>query len=160
MQKLTTFITFKEKAEEAAALYVSIFPDSRIVRTIPWGDLGPPGSKGTVLTVEFRLAGQDFVAMNGGAYFKMTDALSISIACETQEEIDDYTAKLIADGGEQRDCGWVRDRFGLNWQVTPSILDEMRADPDPAKAERVMAAMMTMKKLDIAALEKAYAGEG
>ena len=160
MQKLTTFLSFVDRAEEAAEHYVSIFENSRIDRIIPWGELGPPGSKGTVLTVEFTLAGQAYVAMNGGAYFKMTDAVSISIACKDQREIDETTAKLIAGGGEQRPCGWVRDRFGMHWQVVPAVLDEMRADPDPAKADRVMAAMMKMTKLDVAALERAYAGEG
>lgn len=98
--------------------------------------------------------------MNGGSHFKMTDAISISIDCKDQEEIDFFTEKLTSAGGEQLPCGWVRDRFGMNWQVVPANLDDMTADPDPAKADRVFAAMMTMKKLDVAALEKAYAGEG
>lgn len=159
MQKLTSFLSFVDRAEEAAEFYVSLFEDSRIDRVIPWGNVGP-GPKGEVLTVEFTLAGQTYVAMNGGSSFKMTHAFSIAIACRDQREIDGLSAKLIAGGGEQLPCGWVRDRFGLHWQVTPAILDEMRADPDQEKADRVMAAMMTMQKLDIAALEKAYAGEG
>lgn len=159
MQKLTTFLTYEDRAEEAVELYVSIFPDSKVGRILRWGDVGP-GPKGAVLTVEFELAGQKYVAMNGGKHFKMTDAFSISIDCKDQEEIDFYTEKLTAGGGEQRDCGWVLDRFGMSWQVVPENLDDMTADPDQEKAGRVFAAMMKMKKLDVAALEKAYAGEG
>lgn len=159
MQKLVTFLSFKDRAEEAAEFYVSIFPDSGIKRTLRWGNVGP-GPKGSVLTVEFKLAGQDYVAMNGGEYFKMTDAISISIDCKDQAEIDFFAEKLTADGGEQRDCGWVLDRFGLSWQVVPANLDDMTADPDQEKADRVFAAMLKMKKLDVAALEKAYRGEG
>ncbi|MGE0549466.1 MAG: VOC family protein [Kofleriaceae bacterium] len=157
MAKITTFLTYVDQAEAAATLYTSTFKDSKITNTTRYGD-GAPMPKGTVMTVEFVLAGQPFVALNGGPHFKFSEAVSLSVDCETQAEIDEYSEKLIAGGGAQGPCGWVTDRFGLSWQVNPGILGKMLADKDPAKAARVMQAMMTMHKLDIAALKRAYEG--
>ncbi|MGE0868804.1 MAG: VOC family protein [Kofleriaceae bacterium] len=157
MAKITTFLTFNDQAEAAATLYTSTFKGSRITNVTHYGD-NAPMPKGTVMTIEFELAGQPFVALNGGDHFKFSDAVSLSVDCETQAEIDDYTAKLIAGGGAQGPCGWITDRFGLSWQLNPGILGKMLADKDPAKAGRVMQAMLKMHKLDIAALERAYEG--
>ncbi len=157
MPKITTFLTYEAGAERAAELYVSIFPNSKIVKTTRYGEAGP-GPAGSVMTVEFELDGQEFVALNGGPHFKFTEAVSLAVACETQEEVDRYSAELTSDGGAVGPCGWVTDRFGLSWQVNPSILSEMLADPDPARAARVFEAVLGMKKIDIAALERAYAG--
>ncbi len=156
MPRITTFLTYEARAEEAAQFYVSIFPNSRIVKITRYGDAGP-GPAGSVMTVAFELEGQEFVALNGGPHFKFTEAVSLSVECETQEEVDEYSAKLSSDGGELGPCGWVTDKFGVSWQVNPSILGEMLADPDPAKAARVFEAVLGMKKIDIAALEKAHA---
>ncbi len=156
MPRITTFLTYEARAEEAAQFYVSIFPNSRIVKITRYGDAGP-GPAGSVMTVAFELDGQEFVALNGGPHFKFTEAVSLSVECETQEEVDEYSAKLSSDGGELGPCGWVTDKFGVSWQVNPSILGEMLADPDPAKAARVFEAVLGMKKIDIAALEKAHA---
>ena len=155
MQKITTFLTFDDRAEEAVTFYTSLFKRSRIVSMNRTGDAGP-GPKGKVLTVTFELDGQRFMALNGGPYFQFSDGMSLMVKCETQAEIDDYAAKLTADGGEQRDCGWLTDRFGVRWQIVPAILDRLLDDSDRARFDRVMAAMMTMKKLDLAALERAY----
>ncbi len=156
MPRITTFLTYEARAEEAAQFYLSIFPKSRIVKITRYGDVGP-GPAGSVMTVAFELDGQEFVALNGGPHFKFTEAVSLSVECETQEEVDEYSAKLSSDGGELGPCGWVTDKFGVSWQVNPSILGEMLADPDPAKAARVFEAVLGMKKIDIAALEKAHA---
>jgi predicted 3-demethylubiquinone-9 3-methyltransferase (glyoxalase superfamily) len=157
MPKITTFLGFNDRAEEAAKFYASIFKNSKIVKTVCYGDAGP-GPKGGVMTVVFQLDGQELVALNGGPHFKFTDAMSLSVDCKTQKEVDEYSDKLSSGGGEQGPCGWVTDKFGLSWQVNPSILGEMMGDPDPAKAKRVMEAMLKMKKIDIEALKKAYAG--
>ena len=157
MQKITTFLTFADRAEQAAKLYVSIFKPSKIVKTTRYGEAGP-GAKGSVMTVHFKLAGQEYVALNGGDHFQFTDGVSLSVDCKNQKEIDTTTRKLIAGGGEQLPCGWVRDRFGMYWQVNPSILGKMLADKNAARARRVMEAMLQMTKIDIAALNKAYKG--
>ncbi len=157
MPKIVTFLTYEARAEEAAELYVSIFPNSRIVKTTRYGEAGP-GPAGSVMTVEFELDGQEFVALNGGPHFKFSEAISLSVECRTQDEVDEYSDKLTSDGGEVGPCGWVTDGFGVSWQVNPSILGEMLADPDPARAARVFEAVLGMKKIDIAALEEAYAG--
>jgi predicted 3-demethylubiquinone-9 3-methyltransferase (glyoxalase superfamily) len=154
-QKITTFLAFADRAEEAARFYVSIFRNSQIVQIARYGEAGP-GPQGSVMVVVFQLEGQQFIAMNGGPHFKFTDAISLSVDANTQEEIDDYSAKLTSGGGEQLPCGWVRDKFGLSWQVNPAILGEMLSDPDPAKAKRVMEAMLKMTKIDIEGLRKAY----
>jgi predicted 3-demethylubiquinone-9 3-methyltransferase (glyoxalase superfamily) len=157
-QKITPFLWFDANAEEAAKFYVSIFKDSKIARVARYGDAGP-GPQGSVMTVEFRLAGQDFVALNGGPQFRFTEAISFVVNCETQKEVDEYWSKLSA-GGQEVQCGWLKDKFGLSWQVVPTVLGKMLADPDPQRSKRVMEAMLQMKKIDIAGLEKAYGAGG
>jgi len=154
MQKITPFLWFDNQAEEAAKFYVSIFGNSRIVSTTRYGEAGP-GPKGSVMTVEFELDGQRFIALNGGPQFKFTEAISFSVDCKTQGEVDELWDKL-SRGGEQGPCGWLKDKYGLSWQINPTILSRMLNDPDPAKAKRVMEAMLKMKKIDIEGLEKAY----
>ncbi|MGK3970058.1 VOC family protein [Sorangium sp. So ce1667] len=141
-------------AEEAVRLYTSIFTNSRIIDDFRCGDAGP-GPKGSLLTVEFEIEGQRFVAMNGGPHFKFNEAISLAVTCETQAEVDELWTKLTADGGAESQCGWLKDRFGLSWQIVPSALPRLLQHPEPAKAARVMQAMMQMKKLDIARLEEA-----
>ncbi|MFI9201048.1 VOC family protein [Streptomyces sp. NPDC053048] len=155
MQKITTFLWFDDQAEEAVRQYLSIFDDSRTVLT-RYGEAGP-GRPGTVMTITFELAGQQFIALNGGPHFTFNEAVSLSVDCGTQEEVDELWARL-GEGGEEGQCGWVKDRFGLWWQVNPRKLSELLADPDPVKAERVMKAMLQMKKIDIQALVDAYEG--
>jgi predicted 3-demethylubiquinone-9 3-methyltransferase (glyoxalase superfamily) len=154
MPKITPFLWYDTQAEAAANFYVSVFKNSRIVRISRYGEIGP-GPKGSVMTVDFELDGQPFTALNGGPAFKFDEAISFTVHCKTQEEVDTYWEALSA-GGQKSDCGWVKDKFGLSWQVTPDALIEMLHDPDQHKSQRVMAAMMTMKKLDIATLKKAY----
>ena len=156
-QKITTFLWFDKEAEEAAKLYTSVFENSRITATTRYGE-GGPGPKGSVMTVAFELAGQPFTALNGGPRFKFTEAISLVVHCETQKEVDDYWAKLTA-GGQESQCGWLKDRYGLSWQIVPTALPRLLQDPDPQKAKRVLEAMMLMKKLDIARLEQAAAGK-
>jgi predicted 3-demethylubiquinone-9 3-methyltransferase (glyoxalase superfamily) len=156
MQKITTFLWFDGQAEEAANFYISIFKNSKVGRILRHGDAGP-GPKGSVLTVEFQLEGQQFVALNGGPQYQFTPAISLFVNCETQDEIDDLWEKLTA-GGKEVQCGWLTDRFGVSWQIVPSILLNLLADQDAAKSQRVMQAMMKMVKFDIAALQKAAKG--
>jgi predicted 3-demethylubiquinone-9 3-methyltransferase (glyoxalase superfamily) len=158
MQKISPFLWFDTQAEEAARFYVSIFDNSRIGTVTRYGDAGP-GPKGNAMTVAFELEGQQFIALNGGPHFKFSEAVSFAIDCETQEEVDRYWNALTADGGAEQPCGWLKDKFGLSWQVNPTILGKMLDDPDPQKAKRVMEAMLKMKKIDIAALQRAYAGQ-
>ena len=153
MQKITPFLWFDTRAEEAAKFYTSVFPNSRIVTTARYGDAGP-GPKGSVMTVVFELDGQRMIALNGGPQFKFTEAISLSVDCKDQKEVDHYWTKLC-QGGQESMCGWLKDRYGLSWQVTPSILGELLSSPDAKKAKRVMEAMLKMKKIDIAALEAA-----
>jgi predicted 3-demethylubiquinone-9 3-methyltransferase (glyoxalase superfamily) len=153
-QKITPFLWFDGKAEEAANFYVSVFRNSKILKIARYGEAGP-GPKGSVMTVVFSLDGQEFIALNGGPNFKFTEAISFSVDCETQAEVDEFWEKLSA-GGEQGPCGWLKDKYGLSWQVNPSVLGEMMTDPDPAKSKRVMEAMLQMKKIDIAGLRRAY----
>jgi predicted 3-demethylubiquinone-9 3-methyltransferase (glyoxalase superfamily) len=157
MSTITTFLTYAEHAEEAVQLYVSIFKNSRILRTTHYPDVPVAPTKGGVMTVEFELDGRPFIALNGGSYFKFSEAISLNVQCETQEEIDTYTQKLIAGGGEQGPCGWVKDRFGVSWQINPRFLSQALSDLDAAKAKRVMEAMLKMHKVDIAALKAAAA---
>jgi predicted 3-demethylubiquinone-9 3-methyltransferase (glyoxalase superfamily) len=145
---------FDGQAEEAANFYVSIFPNSKMVKVVR-NVQGGPGPAGSVLTVAFELDGLAFVGLNGGPHFKFTEAISFVVNCQTQEEVDRYWEKLTADGGSPVECGWLKDKFGLCWQITPTILPELLSNPDPAKAGRAMQAMMTMKKIDIATLKKA-----
>jgi predicted 3-demethylubiquinone-9 3-methyltransferase (glyoxalase superfamily) len=156
-QKITTFLWFDANAEEAARFYTSVFEGSRIVTTARYGEAGP-GPKGSVMTVKFELAGQEFLALNGGPHFRFTEAVSLFVDCATQREVDETWSRLLAGGGQESQCGWLKDRFGLSWQVVPTRLPELLADPDPQKAKRVMEAMMTMRKIDIGRLEQAAAG--
>jgi predicted 3-demethylubiquinone-9 3-methyltransferase (glyoxalase superfamily) len=156
-QKITTFLWFDGKAEEAANHYVSIFKNSKILNVARYGDAGP-GPKGSVMTVQFQLEGQEFIALNGGPQFKFTEAISLVVSCDTQAEVDELWSKLSA-GGEEGPCGWLKDKFGLSWQIVPSALGKMMADKDPKKSNRVMEAMLQMRKMDIARLEQAYRGQ-
>jgi predicted 3-demethylubiquinone-9 3-methyltransferase (glyoxalase superfamily) len=158
MQKITPFLWFDDQAEDAVKFYVSIFKNSKIGKVTRYGEAGTNVSgrpRGSVMTVEFRLEEQDFIALNGGPQFKFTEAISLSVNCRTQEEVDDLWSKLSA-GGEEGPCGWLKDKFGLSWQINPSVLGEMLNDPDPVKSERVMKAMLRMKKIDIKSLEQAF----
>jgi predicted 3-demethylubiquinone-9 3-methyltransferase (glyoxalase superfamily) len=154
MSAITPFLWFDTEAEEAATLYTSLFPRSTIVNVSRYGSSGP-GPAGSVMTVTFDLDGQRFTALNGGPQFPFTEAVSFQVDCASQDEVDRYWNALTADGGEESQCGWLRDRFGLSWQIVPSRLPELLGDPDPKRAQRAMAAMLQMKKLDIAALEAA-----
>jgi len=159
MQKISAFLWFDSQAEEAAKFYVGIFKNSKLGRITRYDDevaekIGRP--VGSVMTVEFQLEGVEFVALNGGPQFKFTEAISFSVNCETQDEIDYFWEKLSADGGSTGPCGWLKDKFGLSWQISPVVLGDILADKDPAAAGRVMKAMMEMEKIDIAALKKAY----
>ena len=145
MQKITTFLTYNDQAQAAAKLYTSIFKNSKIVNESP-------------MAATFELEGQRFIALNGGPSFKFSEGVSLFVDCKTQEEIDMYWEKLTAGGGQPGQCGWLKDRFGMSWQIVPSDLGKMLGDKDPAKAQRTMAAMLKMKKLDIRALQQAYEG--
>jgi len=156
-QKITPFLWYDNQAEEAANFYVSIFKNSKVGNTVRYGDAGP-GPKGTVMIVSFQLAGQEFTALNGGPRFKFTEAISFVVNCETQEEIDHFWEKLTADGGQESMCGWLKDKFGLSWQIVPTDLPKLMQSGDAKKSERVMQAILQMKKLDIAKLKEAYEG--
>jgi predicted 3-demethylubiquinone-9 3-methyltransferase (glyoxalase superfamily) len=159
MQKITTFLWFDHQAEEAAQHYVSIFGNgSRVVDVQNYTEAGPREA-GSVMTVTFELAGQQFIALNGGPEFRFTEAISLQIDCETQEEVDHYWYKL-SEGGQEVQCGWLKDRYGLSWQVVPRQLTELASDPDPAKSKAVFDAMLQMRKLDIKGLQDAYAAAG
>ena len=153
MQKITPFLWFDTQAEEAAKFYASIFPKSKILNVARYGEAGP-GPKGSVMTVEFELDGQRMIALNGGPHFKFTEAISLSVSCKDQKEVDHYWGKL-SQGGQEAPCGWLKDRYGLSWQVNPAILGELLASRDAKKAKRVMEAMLKMRKIDIAALKSA-----
>lgn len=155
-QKITTFLWFNNNAEEAVNFYVSVFKDARILKTARYGDVGPR-PKGSVMTIDFELNGQEFIALNGGPEFKFTEAISLMVNCDTQEEIDYYWEKL-SEGGQQIECGWLKDKFGLAWQITPTQFREWVSRDDESK-DRYMAAMMKMKKLDIEELKKAAEGK-
>src|SRR5207245_1163985 len=154
MQKITPFLWFDGKAEEAMNFYVSIFKNSKVGGVSGYGDAGP-GPKGSVMSCTFQLEGQDFYALNGGPQFKFTPAISLFVNCETQQEVDELWEKLSA-GGRTDQCGWLQDKYGLSWQIVPTILGKLLGDNDPAKASRVMQAMMQMKKIDIKGLQQAY----
>ena len=155
--KITPFLWFDDKAEEAANFYVSLFKNSKIDTVSRYGDAGP-GPKGAVMTVAFQLNGQKFTALNGGPLFKFTEAISLFVNCESQQEVDELWEKLSA-GGQKSRCGWLKDKYGLSWQIIPSALGKLMSDPDREKAGRVMKAMLQMDKIDIAALEEAAAGK-
>jgi len=154
MQKITPFLWFDTQAEEAAKFYASIFKNSKVLTVTRYGDAGP-GPKGSVMTVRFQLDGQEFIALNGGPHFKFTEAVSFSVDCKTQAEVDEFWERLSA-GGQEGPCGWLKDKYGLSWQINPTILGEMLSDPDPQKAQRVTQAMLQMKKIDIQGLRQAY----
>ncbi|AXV36720.1 MAG: hypothetical protein CIT01_00175 [Methanobacterium sp. BRmetb2] len=156
MQKIVPFLWFDGKAEEAAKFYTSIFKNSKIGRITRYGEVGP-GSEGGVMSVAFQLEGQDFYALNGGPLYTFTPAVSFFVKCETQEEIDDLWEKL-SEGGETQGPGWIKDRYGLSWQVVPTLLNELLNDPDPEKSQRVVEAMLEMDKLEIEKLKQAYEG--
>ena len=156
MQKITPFLWFDNNAEEAMNFYVSIFKNSKVVSVVRYGEAGP-GPKGTVMTAEFEIEGQRFVAINGGPHFKFTEAISFVINCETQEEVDYFWEKLL-QGGKESQCGWLKDKYGLSWQVVPTVAIEMLKDKDAEKSQRVMKAIMQMKKIDIPTLKQAYEG--
>ena len=154
MQKITPFLWFDGKAEEAMSFYVSIFKNSKVVRVSRYGDAGP-GSKGTVMSATFQLDGQDFFALNGGPQFTFSPAISFFVNCETQQEVDELWEKLFA-GGEKDRCGWLRDKYGVSWQIIPSVLGKLLQDKDVKKANNVMKAMLQMNKIDIKRLQQAY----
>lgn len=156
MQKIVPFLWFDDQAEEAMNHYVAIFPDSKVLSVIRYGEAGP-GRAGRVMAVTFQLAGQEFRALNGGPQFTFTEAISLAVDCRTQADVDELWERL-SDGGEEGACGWLKDKYGLSWQIIPTVLGEMLQDEDAERADRVMRAMLQMRKLDIAALERAYAG--
>jgi len=157
MQKITPCLWFDHQAEEAARFYVSLFKNSTIGAINHYGE-GAPMPKGTVLTVRFQLDGQEYLALNGGPIFKFTEAVSFIVNCETQEEVDRMWDKL-SEGGQVQQCGWLKDKFGLSWQIVPTALGKMLSDPEPGRTARVMKALLQMKKLDLKKLEEAYAGK-
>ena len=161
MQKITPFLWFDGQAEDAVEFYTSVFKNSKIGRILRYTEEAAENAGrpvGSVLTIEFEIEDQKFVALNGGPLFKFNESVSFVINCETQEEVDYFWDKLTADGGEESQCGWLKDKYGLSWQIAPVALLRMISDKDSAKATRAMQAMMTMKKIDIAAIEKAHAG--
>jgi predicted 3-demethylubiquinone-9 3-methyltransferase (glyoxalase superfamily) len=153
-QKITPFLWFDKEAEDAARFYVSVFKNSKFLGVTRYGEAGP-GPAGSVMTANFQIEGQEFTGINAGPQFKFSEAVSFVIHCKTQEEVDYYWAKLTADGGQESQCGWLKDKFGLSWQVTPEALLQMIQDPDPEKSQRVMKAMFQMRKIDIAELKRA-----
>jgi predicted 3-demethylubiquinone-9 3-methyltransferase (glyoxalase superfamily) len=157
MQKITPHLWFDNQLEEAMDFYVSLFEDSKILNVSRY-EVDAPESPGTVMTATFQLAGQEFMALNGGPYFKFNEAISLFVNCETQEEVDELWEKLSA-GGEEQQCGWLKDKYGLSWQIIPTALGKMLSDPDPRKAQNVMQVMLQMRKIDIAALQRAYEQE-
>lgn len=157
MQKIHPCLWFDGNAEEAVNHYLAVFDNAWIVSTTRWGDTGP-GPKGGVLTILFEIEGQTFLALNGGPQFKFSEALSMVVNCKSQQEVDRYWQALTSDGGSPGQCGWLKDKFGMSWQITPEQMPALLQDPDSAKSDRVMRVMMQMTKLDIAALEKAYEG--
>jgi predicted 3-demethylubiquinone-9 3-methyltransferase (glyoxalase superfamily) len=154
MQTITPFLTFNDQAEEAVNFYVSIFKNSKVVSVSRYGE-GGPGPKGSAMSVTFLLDGREYLALNGGPHFTFTDGFSLFVSCETQEEVDELWEKLSA-GGEKGQCGWLKDRYGLSWQIIPTALGQLLGDKDPRKAQNVMQAMLQMTKIDIAALRRAY----
>jgi predicted 3-demethylubiquinone-9 3-methyltransferase (glyoxalase superfamily) len=157
MQKITPFLWFDSNAEEAVNFYTSVFPHSKVLKTVRYGDTGP-GPKGQVMTMDFELAGQRFTALNGGPQVKFTEAISLVVNVENQAELDQMWTKLLQGGGQPLQCGWLKDKFGLSWQIVPTVLTEMLSDKDPQKANRVMQAVLKMVKLDIATLKQAHEG--
>lgn len=153
MQKITPYLWFDNQAEEAMSFYTSIFPHSKI------SDVMRPDPNGPILAATFELHGQEFMVLNGGPQFKFTEAISFLVKCETQEEVDKLWTQLTADGGEESMCGWLKDKYGLSWQIIPNLLGELMGDPDPEKAQRVMQAMLKMRKIECSLLQQAYDGQ-
>ena len=158
MQKITPNLWFDDQAEEAVNFYTSIFKNSKILNVSRYPE-GAPGLAGKVMTAAFELDGQEFMALNGGPQYKFSEAISFLVNCRTQKEVDELWQKLTANGGEEGPCGWLKDKFGVSWQIIPTALGEMLSDPNPSKAQRVMEAMLKMKKIEIPVLQQAYAGE-
>ena len=154
MKEITPFLWFDDNAEEAMNFYTSIFPDSTVLDVTRYGEAGP-GTPGTMMSGTFRLRGQEFMALNGGPEFTFTEAVSFFVGCETQDEVDELWEKL-SEGGDEQQCGWIKDRYGLSWQIVPTRLGELLSDPDPARSQRVMAAMLKMGKIDVVGLQRAY----
>ncbi|MEY4577960.1 MAG: hypothetical protein RL701_2663 [Pseudomonadota bacterium] len=157
VQKISPFLWFDQQAEQAVELYTTLFQDSKVLTVNRYGDAGP-GPKGSVMLVEFQLAGQHFMALNGGPSRKLTEAISLMVHCDSQEEVDRLWSKLTANGGREDQCGWLKDPFGLSWQIIPKRFTEMLRDPDKTRVDRVFRAMLTMKKFDLPRLEQAYRG--
>lgn len=157
MQKITPFLWFNDNAEQAIELYLSVFKDAKIVNVHRYGDAGP-GPKGSIMSATFQLEGQSFMALNGGPHYSFSPAISLFVSCETQAEVDELWKKL-SEGGTTNRCGWLTDRFGVTWQIIPSVLGRLLGDKDPQKSQRVMQAMLQMNKIDIAGLERAYEGK-
>ena len=155
-QKITTYLWFNGNAEQAVEFYMSVFPDSRVTHVARWGE-GGPGPRGTVMNIAFELAGQAFIALNGGPQFRFTPAISLFVSCESQAEVDELWARLLAGGGKPTACGWLEDRYGLSWQIIPSALIDLMSDPDPKASGRVAQALMGMQKIDLAALRRVHA---
>lgn len=156
MQKITTCLWFDNNAEEAVSFYTSIFKNSNVLEVARYGEAGP-GPEGSVLTMRFQLDGVEFMALNGGPAHKFTEAISLSVDCQSQAEVDELWKKLV-EGGSEDQCAWLKDKFGLSWQIVPRALVELLGDPDPEKSKRVMEAMLKMTKIDIKSLQEAYAG--
>jgi predicted 3-demethylubiquinone-9 3-methyltransferase (glyoxalase superfamily) len=154
VKEITPFLWFDDNAEEAMNFYTSIFPDSTVLDVTRYGEAGP-GTPGSAMLGTFRLRGQEFMALNGGPEFTFTEAISFFVGCETQDEVDELWGKL-SEGGEEQQCGWIKDRYGLSWQIVPTRLGELLSDPDPARSQRVMAAMLKMGRIDIEGLQRAY----
>lgn len=158
MPTITPFLWFDDNLEEAIELYTSIFPDTKVGKMTRYGDAGPM-PKGTLMTANFELQGQAFIGLNAGPHFKFNEAVSFYVLCKNQEEIDYYWSRLTANGGAESQCGWLKDKFGLSWQIVPEVLERCLNDPDPARANRAMQAMLKMKKFDVAEIERAAAGK-
>ena len=156
IQKITPYLWFNGNAEEAVEFYTSVFPDSRVTKVARWGD-GGPGAQGTVMSIAFELASQQFFALNGGPQYAFTPAVSLFVSCESQAEVDELWEKLLAGGGKPTACGWLEDRYGLSWQVIPTALVGLMSDPDPKASGRVAQALMRMQKIDLAVLQQAHA---
>jgi predicted 3-demethylubiquinone-9 3-methyltransferase (glyoxalase superfamily) len=154
MHKITPFLWFDDQAEEAVNFYTAIFKDATILSITHYGEAGP-GPQDSVMTIVFQLHGQEFMALNGGPQFKFNEAISFVVNCETQEEIDTFW-ETLSNGGEKVECGWLKDKYGVSWQIVPTVLGELLADPDPEKSQRVMTALLHMKKIDIKTLQQAY----
>jgi predicted 3-demethylubiquinone-9 3-methyltransferase (glyoxalase superfamily) len=162
MQKITPFLWFDHQAEEAAKFYTSVFENSKVGRILRYDEASAKaagGAVGSVLTIEFEIGGQKFTALNGGPEFKFNESISFVVNCDTQKEVDYFWEKLTAGGGQESHCGWLRDKFGVSWQIVPTVLIEMLHDKDSEKSERVMKAMLQMQKIDIKLLKEAYAGK-